>query len=269
MKNVLYALTLSVLLFACKQKEEPSATYVPRVITANERFNEFYEGKDSVFRIYAVEQYKGNSTEAKEKLYVKYKDTIVRIQVNKTDSSSATDKLAFAQFINTQKTALLVQIEDDSELPAPFYIIALKNNKPEVVSLYRPSTGKMDLRYTTGLNKIGRGGYLINNDFFVKNVNAQVYLIKRQNPEERIQGEFVLNSPDKSTLVFLTPKSFYQVHYPSDEVVNESLSRPASQSDADIADWIKNNFDWKKNKKGITFLRYADSDRIVDIKEFQ
>lgn len=158
---------------------------------------------------------------------------------------------------------------DNSGLAAPSYIIALKNGKLNVVSLYRASNGKEDTKYTTGINKLGRAGYLVNNDFFITNVNANVNLVKRQNPEERIQGEFILNSPDKTTLVFLTPSSLYQVHYPSDEVVNEKLAKPAPQSDAELTEWVKNNYIWAKNKKGITFLKFNDSDRIVDIKEFQ
>lgn len=266
MKQIFYALGLSVLLFSCKQ-QETVATYTPRVLTANEKFNESYDGKDSIFTILLKKDQ--NTSEIKEEFNIKYKDTLVKIQINKADPNSATDKFASAQFINTQKTALLVQLADNSGLAAPSYIIALKNGALNVVSLYRPSTGKEDTKYTTGINKLGRAGYVVNNDFFITNVNANVYLIKRQNPEERIQGEFILNSPDKSTLVFLTPSSLYQVHYSSDEFFNEKLSKPAPQSDAELTDWVKNNFTWAKNKKGITFLKFSDSDRIVDIKEFQ
>ncbi|MNY05200.1 hypothetical protein D3C86_1379110 [compost metagenome] len=138
-----------------------------------------------------------------------------------------------------------------------------------MISLYRPSTGKQDTKYTTGIIKVGRAGYVVNNDFYITNVNAQVYLIKRQNPNERIQGQFILNSPDKSTLVFLTEKSLYQVHYVSDDVHNETFSKAVPQSAADLPEWVRNNFMWQKNKKGITFLKFNDSDRIVDIREFQ
>lgn len=268
MKNVLFALILSVVLFSCQQSQPTSATYTPRVLTTYEKFNGDHEGTDSVFTI-LISKGEASTSEVKEEFKVKFKDTVVNIQINKADPNSATDRFSFAQFINTQKTTLLVQIADDSGLAAPCYLLALKNGKLDVVSLYRPSTGKQDTQFTTGLNKLGRAGYIINNDFFITNVNAQVYPIKRQNPEERIQGAFILNSPDKSTLVFLTPKSLYQVHYPSDEVYNEQLSKPAPQSATDINDWIKNNFRWEKNKKGIAFLKFSDSDRIVDIKEFQ
>lgn len=268
MKNILFALILSVVLFSCKQNEPTTATYTPRVLTAYEKFNSDHGSTDSVFTI-LLNKNEASTSEVKEEFNVKFKDTVVKIQINKADPNSATDKFSFAQFINTQKTTLLVQIADNSGLAAPCYLLAFKDGKLDVVSLYRASTGKDDAKFTAGLNKLGRAGYIVNNDFYITNVNAQVYPIKRQNPEERIQGEFILNSPDKFTLVFLTQKSLYQVHYPSDEVFNEQLSKPAPQSAADINDWIKNNFRWEKNKKGIYFLKFSDSDRIVDIKEFQ
>lgn len=268
MKNILFALILSAVLFSCQQNHPATTTYTPRLLTKYEKFNGSHDGTDSVFTI-LIHQNEASNSEVKEEFKIKYKDTLVKIQINKADPNSATDKFSFAQFINTQKTTLLVQIADNSGLAAPCYLLALKDGKLDVVSLYRPSTGKEDTRFTTGLNKLGRAGYIVNNDFFITNVNAQVYLIKRQNPEERIQGDFILNSPDKSTLVFLTPKSLYQVNYSSDEIYNEKLSKPAPQSAAEMNNWIRNNFIWTKNKKGTTFLKFNDSDRIVDIKEFQ
>nr|WP_121271250.1 hypothetical protein [Pedobacter schmidteae] len=267
MKNVLYALGLALILSSCQQKEN-AVTYTPRVLTADEKFNGYEEGKDSAFTI-VLKKDQAQTSEGKEEFSVKFRDTLVKIQMNKADAGSTTDKFSLVQFINTQKTALLVQVADNSGLAAPCFVLALKDGKLDVVSLYRPSNGKQDSKYTTGLNKIGRAGYLVNNDFFIANVNAQVYLIKRQNPDERIQGEFILNSPDKSTLVFLTPSSLYQVHYQSDDVLNEHISKPAPQSSADIAQWVSSNFIWKKDKKGIAFLKFNDSDRIVDMKEFQ
>lgn len=253
-------------LFSCQQ-QEASVTYTPRVLTATEKFNEYQEGADSVFTIYKNNgKDQVDAIDSVDEIGIKFRDTIVRVQISKSDSV-ITDKFIFAQFINTQKTALLVQIANQSGSKAPFYLLALKGGKLDVVSLYRPSKGKQDSKFTDGLVKIGRGGYLINNDFFITNVNAQAYLIKRKDPEERIQGEFIVNSPDKSTLIFLMANSLYEVHYPSDEVFIQPFSTPAPQS-ADVAEWIRANFSWEKNKKGITFLKFNDSDRIVDIKEF-
>lgn len=264
MKKLCYALGLSVILWSCKQQEN-TATYTPRVLTANEKFNDSYDGKDSVFTILSK---KDQNAEVKEAFNVKFKDTLVKILINKADANSATDKFASARFINTQRTTLLVQLADNSGLAAPAYLIALKDGKVNVISLYRPSKGAADAKYTTGITQLGRTGYLLNNDFFITNVTANVYFIKRQNPEERIQGEFIVNSGDKSTLVFLTPSSLYQVNYPSDEVYNEKLAKPAPESAAERNTWIANNFRWTENKKGIAFLKFSDSNRIVDIKDF-
>ncbi len=268
MKKTLYALVLSVLFFSCQQNQENAATYTPRVLTANEKFNGYLEGSDSAFTV-LVHKDEASSSEVKEEFKVKFRDTLVKIQINKADPNSATEKFSSVQFINTQKTTMLVQISDKSGLTAPCYLLSVKDGKLEVISLYRPSTGKQDTKYTTGIIKVGRAGYVVNNDFYITNVNAQVYLIKRQNPNERIQGQFILNSPDKSTLVFLTEKSLYQVHYVSDDVHNETFSKAVPQSAADLPEWVRNNFMWQKNKKGITFLKFNDSDRIVDIREFQ
>lgn len=268
MKKTLYALVLSVLFFSCQQSQEKSATYTPRVLTANEKFNGYIEGADSAFTV-LIHKDEASSSELKEEFNVKFKDTLVKIQINQADPNSATEKFASAQFINTSKTTMLVQIADKSGLTAPCYLLSVKDGKLEVISLYRASAGKQDTKYTAGIIKLGRAGYVVNNDFYITNVNAQVYLIKRQNPDERIQGQFILNSPDKSTLVFLTDKSLYQVHYENDEVYNEPFSKTGPQKAAEIPEWVRNNFMWQKNKKGLTFLKFNDSERIVDIREFQ
>jgi len=265
MKNLLYALGLSLILLSCQKNQENAVTYTPRVLTATEKFNESQPAADSVFTIYNYNSGNDKETSGEEAFRVKFRDTVVSIQKSKADSTS-TDKFAFAQFVNTQKTALLVQAADSTGSNTQFYLLALKGGKLDVVSLDRPSAAKQDV--APGLSKVGRAGYLVNNDFFITNVNAQAYLIKRQNADERIQGEFILNSPDKSTLIFLSPNSLYQVHYPSDESFTEKLSKPAPQSAAAVSDWIRENFTWEKNKKGITYLKFSDSDRIVDIREF-
>ncbi|WP_310143849.1 hypothetical protein [Pedobacter africanus] len=267
MKNLLYALSLSLILLSCQKNQKNGVTYTPRVLTATEKFNESQPAADSVFTIYNYNSGNDKEVSGEEAFQVKFRDTAVSIQKNKANAAS-TDKFAFAQFVNTQKTALLVQAADSTGATTQFYLLALKGGKLDVVSLDRPSAGKQDATSVPGLSKVGRSGYLVNNDFFITNVNAQAYLIKRQNANERIQGEFILNSPDKSTLIFLSPNSLYQVHYPSDESFTEKLSKPAPQSAAAISDWIRENFTWEKNKKGITYLKFSDSDRIVDIREF-
>lgn len=267
MKKLIYALTLSALIFSCKQ--EKSAIYTPKTITANQRFNEYNKTSDSTFNVSKAEAKgeSGSEENTRELFSIKFKDTLVKIQTNESDPASATDKFISADYINTQKTALLVQIADNSGLTAPAYILALKDDQLEVLSLYRASNGKEDKKYTKGIVRVGRQGYLVNNDFFVTNVNAKVYLIKRQHPDERIQGDFFINSSDKTTLVFKMPASFYQVNYPTNEVYTQPFSAPKDPN-VDIYQHVQANFIWTKDKKGAVFLKPGNDNRIIDIKEF-
>jgi hypothetical protein len=259
MKKVLYLFALSALVYGCGGKEI-SATYTPRVLTETEKFNESNDGPDTALK---VVKYSGDEKDAKDLVSVKYRDTVVNIKLGGTDSS-ATSKFASANFINTQKTALLVQIADQSG-KAPYFIIAQKEGKLDVVSLYRPSNGKMDLEFTKGAIPVGRNGFLVNNDFFVANVTAKVYLLKRQKPEERIQGEFIANSPDRTTLAFLTSQTstLYQVNY----VANQSLDLPISKEvTSDVYRYVQKNFTWQANAGGIYFFK---PDKVVDISAFK
>jgi hypothetical protein len=96
-----------------------------------------------------------------------------------------------ASFINTQKTAVLVQVANETGKMAPFYIIYLKDGQTEVISLNKPSKGAEDKKYTNGLEELTRSNILVNNDFFITTINSRVYPVKRQNPDERIQGKFL------------------------------------------------------------------------------
>ncbi len=263
MKLFLYALALITLSIGCNKKEEQTKSYLPRILTKNEGFNRFPERKSDSLTIYTV------ANSHPQQFSVMFRDTTVRIQTDASDKNKSTDKFISAQFINTQKTSLLVQLADSTGLVSPSYIISLKGKGLEVISLYRPSNGSQDQKFTKGINRVGAAGYLVDNDFFITNVNAKAYLIKRQNPAERIQGQFLLMSPDRQTAVFLVQRSLYQVHYPSAEVSTELLKGDVPQDIPGVYAWIQNNYSFQKNKKSISFLKYNDDDRIVDIKEFK
>jgi len=268
MKTRVYIILLSVVLWGC-QKKENSKTFIPRALNANEGFNQYQNENQGVLKIYKYGDSPGTGNlEGKEWFGVKFSDTTLRIQTDAGDKDVVFDRFTFAQFVNTQKTCLLVQLPGSPGLVAPFYLIALKHGKPDVISLFRPSAGKQDRRFTKGLEYVGRSGYLINNDFFITSVDARVYMIKRQNPEERIQGLHFINSPDRRTLVFLVYSSLYEVHYPTGEVFTQRLSG-APENLKDVYKWIQDNYSWKKNEKGIFFLKKNDNDRIVDISEFK
>ena len=263
MKLFFIAATLITFVIGCSKKEESTKTYIPRTLTTNEGFNRYPEQKADSITIVKV----GNTNP--QQFRIKFRDTVMRIQTDPSDQNSANDKFTSAQFINTQKTCLLVQLADSTGLVAPSYLISLKGSGIEVISLYLASNGSQDKKFSTGVNKVGGAGYLVDNDFFITNVNAKVYFVKRQNPAERIQGQFLLMSPDRQTIVFLVGKSLYQVHYTSAEVSTESLSGDIPKDIPGVYRWIQHNYSFQKNKKGISFLKYNDDDRIVDIKEFQ
>jgi len=265
MKKVLYLFALSSVLYSCGKKDI-SATYVPRAITVTEKFNDSNDPADSALKIV---KYTEDGTEATDKnlVAVKFRDTIVNIKPGESDTASGIGKFSFAEFINTQKTAILAQVADGSGLTAPLFIIALKDGKLDVVSLYRPSNGKMDGEFTKGQTRIGRNGYLVNNDFFVANVNAKVYVLKRQHPDERIQGEFFGNSPDRTTLAFLTTatSSVYQVNYVSGEVLDQPIKKEALD---DAYRYVQKNFTWQPNKNGTYFFTPSGNGKVVDISAF-
>lgn len=270
MKLYTSVLLLALAFSGCKHQEE-GKIYSPRSLKEKENFNEFQKGAENALAIYSYTDKESSAENADKEIFgVKFRDTTVRIQVAASDKEAVSDHFALAEFLNTQKTAVLVQIADQSGLVAPFYLILLKDGGLDVVSVYRPSSGKGDQRFTKGLSRIGRSGYLINNDFFITTVDAKVYPLKRQNPEERIQGIHLLNSADKKTLVFLVSSSLYQVHYPTGEVYTQELSADLPKTPEQVFPWIQNNFSWQTNAKGISFLKKnKDDDRIIDIREFK
>jgi len=267
MKTTIYTALLSVILFSCKNNEN-SKTYTPREITKNESFNIYSERADTAIKVIQLDADSKDSDKSQELFSVKFRDTTINIQADKADAAAKIDKFSSATFVNTQKTALLVQVADSSGLVAPFYLIVNRDEQPEIVSLYKSSSGKEDIKFTKGLVKVGRDGYVVNNDFFITNVNAKVYVLKRQNDDERIQGEFFMKSPDKQTLVFLQQSNLYQVNYITGQTFTQPLS-PDARKAADIFNFIQQNYMWQKEKNGTNFLKAINSDRIVNIQEFK
>lgn len=269
MKTIFYALLASVVFTACQGNKENAVAYTPRVLTATEKFNYYPETKGDTLALVAAAGEKEGEAAATEAFNVKYMDTVIQVQTNPDDKASANGKFSSAEYVNTQKTTLLVQIADNSGLQAPVYLITIIDKKPQVISLYRPSKGAEDKKYTKGIIKVGRDGYVVNNDFFVTNVNAKAFLIKRQNEEERIQGDFMVKSPDKQTLAFLCAKSFFQVHYPTGKTYNQPIKSVPTTTGNELFAWVTENFKWDRTKEGISFLIPNDNDRIVELREFK
>lgn len=271
--KLLLLLLFPVILSSC-QKKEKTKTYVSRALAATEDFNQ-YQGPGEAVALTIVKTDSTVNTSKdgsvpQDRFSIKFRDTTVSIQNHLSDKNPVASQFSVAEFLNTQKTTILVQGADSSGLVAPFYLISLKNNKLDIVSLYRASNGKEDQKFTRGLNKVGRSGYMINNDFFITTVNAKVYTLKRQIPEERIQGLYFVTSSDRNTLVFMGASALYEVHYPTGSVFTQPLPSKVPKEQGSVYAWIQNNFSWQKNAQGISFLKAdKDDNRIVDIREFK
>jgi len=264
MKIFLGAAALILLFAGCNSGEQKVKNYTPRTLSKNETFNYFpADASDS------ISLFKFKKPGEDEFLAVKFRDSAVLIQEGKPDPGKLLYKFVSAQFINKQKTCLLVQAEDSSALVPHIFLIAVNKGALEVISLSRPSNGKDDESFSGGIEKVGATGYLVNNDFFITNVTANVYLIKRQFPQERIQGKILLLSPDKRTIIFTVKDFFYQVNYRTDEVVSEPIAADSPKDIGAVYKWIMNNYSYKQNKSGNIFLRHNDDNRIVNMSEFK
>ncbi|WP_316832823.1 hypothetical protein [Pedobacter aquatilis] len=260
MKPALLALFLSVALFSCKQGKLEKA-YTPRALATDESFNEFPKEKGNALKISKVD----SSRKDGDLFVLKFRDTAILVQ---DGSKPLANKFYQPRFLNSQKTAALVQVLDSTGKGSPFYIVSLKNEQPEVISLARPSNGANDSKITVGPEELSLSTVLINNDYIITLINGKVYPVKRQNEAERIQGKFLFNSPDKKTLVFATPTSLYQVNYVTGEAENLAASA-ATLNPASVASNVQQNYHFEKNVKGNYKLVKTDNNKIVDISEFK
>jgi hypothetical protein len=252
MRKLLYLIAIAFI-GGCSANETVEKVYIPHVINPGETFNEYPSEMDSAitFNVHQEKDGKPVGANPKEWYEVKFGDTIVKIQPNKEDPNYTNGKFIRGKFMNTQKTSLLVQIADNFAFKAKFYLIALKNHQLSVAELRRPTTQEGDLNYI-GLIHLGSEGYLINNDFLINPVNSKVYFLKRERPEERIQGQYLLKSPDKGTFVFMRPGSLYQVNFQNDESLTVPFAIDPRQPGLYM--YIQENYVWKTKKPGLSFL---------------
>ncbi|QIL40770.1 hypothetical protein G7074_16770 [Pedobacter sp. HDW13] len=263
MKITLYALLLSVVLFGCGVGNSEK-TYKARPVAANDDFNVFPKSKKNVLTIVKTDS---GALAYADRFAINYKDTTITID---DAPNAASKKFLSASFINTQKTAVLVQVANESGKKAPFYIIYLNDGNTEVVSLNKPSKGAEDKKYTNGLEELTRTSLLINNDYFINTVNSKVYPVKRQNDAERIQGKFFMYSSDKTTLVFLTKDALYQANVANGETFTLPLPASLIGEPETLVGNIQRDYTWVPSANGTPFLKKnADDNRIVDIKEFK
>jgi len=252
MKKLLYLLTI-FLMGSCADHETIEQVYIPHIINPGETFNDYPSEKDSSITFIMHREKEGKTLGANPKIWyqVKFGDTVVRIQTKKQDPNYSNGKFIQGRFMNTQKTTLLAQIADDLGFKAKFYFISLRNHQLTVTELKRQTEeeGNPD---GIGLIHLGGEGYLLNNDFLINPVNAKVYFLKRENPEKRIQGRYLMKSPDEGTLVFLRPSSLYQVNYQNDE--SYSVPFRIDPTQPGLYMHIQENYIWKTKRPGLSFL---------------
>lgn len=263
MKITLYALFLSVVLLSCGLGNTEK-NYKARPMGTSEDFNVFPKSKKNILTIVKTDS---GALAYADRFAIKSKDTTITIE----DAANApAKKFLSASFINTQKTAVLVQVANETGKKAPFYIIYLKDGNTDVVSLNKPSKGAEDKKFTNGLEELTRTSILVNNDFFINTVNSKVYPVKRENEAERIQGKFFMYSSDKTTLVFLKANELYQVNVATGETFTLPLPAELTSAPETMISNIQSDYTWVPNKNGTPFLKKnADDNRVVDIKEFK
>jgi len=262
MRNLLLAAFISVSLFACTKSKE-SKTLSPRPLGKGEFFDESTGSKTAILSILKTDS--GKTADA-DRFAIAFKDTVLSVE---NAQKIANSKFIKARYINSQKTAILAQVDDQMGTLSPLYIFNLKNGSVEAVNINRISNGKNDRKFTKGIEDLTVTYLLVNNDYVINVVNGKVYTLTRENDAERIQGKFFMYSSDKTTLLFVTDKAFYQTNYRTGE--SSVLAVPAKVLQAtDLNSEIQSNYVWSKNAKGTEFLKKgADDDRIVDISEFK
>lgn len=271
LRSKLCALLFPVILSGC-HTSQPEKIYKPRLAVHQEAYDYYPKSGASPLSIGNFEDKDSLSKDPHEspRFIARFRDTTIHIQMDASGKGNIATNFDFAQFLNTQKTVLLVQVADRSGLVAPFYLITLKDDHLDVVSLYRPSNGKNDVKFTKGLVKIGRSAYLINNDYVVTTVNTKLYPIKREHENERIQGLFFVTSADKKTLGFMVASGLYQVHYPTGDIYMQPFASNAPKDPSQLYPWIQHNYSWQQKADGASFLKSdKDDNRIVDIREFK
>lgn len=263
--------SFGLLLFSCKSAVE-TVVLQPQVLETDTVFKA-QKNENSELRVFNIPKAgaaAGKETEDSQVFKLNLGDQPLAIQPDANDPGKLITEFAFAGFINSQHTAALVQLQDNSGLVAPFYIVSLDGETARAYSLYRGSKGSQDSRFTKGQREIGRSGYLVNNDFFVTRVDGKVYKLARQEPDQRIQGLHFMNSADRQTLVFLVNSALYQVHYPSGKTYTQPLPASAPAKPSGLFAWIQKNLVWERDKDQVSWLKSGAADnRVRNLNEFK
>lgn len=266
MKSLCY-IALILLTLGCSKSEEILKTVTPRQVNADESFDKPLKGDKSLLTIHKYDYESGKLDSSKatfgveEWFEVKFRDTTVALTFPGT--SKPAHRFISAKFMNNQETCLLAEFVDSTGYKN-YYLIAAEGEKLEAISLERPTPAAYKKNYNK-LDRVGSSAFLINNDVLLNKSDLKIFFIKRPKEEERIQGHFILPSPDRKTLVFQFPSEFYQVHYPTSTVFVQPVDPGRIEDRSNYYSWIQSDFSWKKDKKGYTFLKKDDENEIIEM----
>lgn len=259
-----YLVVLVLFLCSCNSGEEVFKTLDARLVKDKDIFDEELIGEKSPLSIYKVEA-GPNVQETETPFSIKIGDTTLAIQSG-NDPAQRMHKFRFAKFLNDQETCVLVSSMDSVVQQEKYYLIVAKGNAIEAIDLYRPSD-EVSRKLNNTESRIGGVATLYNNDIVLRRRDLKVFFLKRLNETERLPGNFVLQSPDRQTLVFQQqPDRLYQVNYLSGATSTIKVDPNLLSNPEGFHSWIRTDFSWKKDQAGNTFLKENNNNEIIEMK---
>lgn len=254
---------LALFLFGCNTREEVFKTITPRLVKDKDIYDEELTGEKSPLSIYKIEA-SGAAADTETPFSIKLGDTTIALQSSENEGVRF-HKFRFAKFLNDQETCVMVNCVDSTTQQHKFFLIVARGKNIEAIDLYRP-TDEASRKINNNENRIGGVATLYNNDIVLRRRDLKVFFLKRVSEMERIPGNFVLQSPDRQTLVFQQPPNkLYQVNYLSGATSTITVDRNQLEDPENFHTWIRTDFSWKKDKKGNTFLKQNDNNEIVEM----
>jgi|GEM_PF-3151390 len=261
-----YVIFVALFFLSCNTHQEVFKTVNLRLVKENDSFDEPLKGDKSPLSIYKAEAATGNepAKDAEFPFSVKIGDTTIAIQI---DEQKKIHQFRSAKFLNDEETCLLVDFKDAGDQQQKFYLIIARGTAIEAVELDRPAEASSKNSNNNNMDRIGSVAFLINNDIVLRKRDLKVFFLKRQREEQRLPGYFVLQSPDRRTLIFQQPPNkLYQVNYLSGTANTITVDPDQMANSEAFHTWIRTDFSWKKDKSGDTFLKENNNDEIIEMK---
>lgn len=248
---------------SCNANNELIKKVDARLVQDKDIFDEELKGNISPLSIYKAKAAQ-NAAESDAPFSVRVGDTTVVVQ-SAEDPARSFHKFRYAKFLNKQETCLMVSCVDSATQLNKFFLVVAKGNHIEAIDLYRP-TDDAGKSINNQDSRIGGEANLFNNDIVLRKSDLKVFFLKRFRETERLPGNFVLQSPDRKTLVFQQlPNKLYQANYQSGAVSTLTVDADKLSDSGNFHTWIRSDFTWKKDKEGNSFLRPIDNNEIVEM----